>query len=235
MFLACSILMVLLAALLIRRKLWKQYPFFCAYVFFSAMDANVLSALGSYYRGHTWVCWSDEAIYLGLGTLALYEVFRHIFRPFCEHCKWFWTLFPATMLTFLTASIFWLMQRPPAEARGATGIALSFAVIDCSVELGLFCMFTILMIMLGMRWRSYAVGIIEGFAALGLGGLLGFGARYLLGTDYMVLNRLAPLLGLLLAILFWLNALLRPPDYGVDHLAGKSAAPEEVSALVGMG
>ena len=95
-------------------------------------------------------------------------------------------------------------------------------------------MFSVLMIVLGIRWRSYAVGIIEGFAASALGSLLGFGVRYVLGADYIALNRVAPPMGFLFALIFWLNALLRPPDYGVDHLAGKSAVAEEVPVLVGM-
>jgi hypothetical protein len=227
--------MVLLAALLIRRRLWKQYPFFCAYIFFSIADTIVLSALGSHYPGYFMVYWSDQVIYSALGMLALYDVFRHVFRPFCEHCKWFWTIFPATILTVLTASIFWTIQRPPTQAHGMAGVVLSFAVIDCSIELGLFCMFSVLMIVLGIRWRSYACGIIEGFAASALGSLLGFGVRYVLGVDYVPLNRVAPPLGFLVALIFWLNALLRPPDYGVDHLAGKSAAaPEEAPVLAGM-
>jgi hypothetical protein len=234
-FLICSILMVLLAALLVRRRLWRQYPFFCAYIFFSIADATALTILGSHYRGYFWVYWSDQVIYSALGMLTLYEVFHHIFRPFCELYKWFCTIFPATVLMAVAASVFLTIQHPPTQAHGIRGVVLSFAIIDCSVQLGLFCMFTVLMIVLGIRWRSYAVGIIEGFAASALGSLLGFGVRYVLGVDYTALNKLAPPLGFLLAVLLWLNALLRPPDYGVDHLAGKSAASEEVSALAGMG
>jgi hypothetical protein len=227
-----TILMVLLVAVLIRRKIWRQYPFFCAYIAFSIADSVALFLVRNHYLAYFQVYWSDQVVYSALGMLALYDVFRHIFRPFYELFRWFWIIFPATILTVLTASIFLTILRPPTQAPGVLGVVLSFAVIDSYIQMGLFCMFFVLMILLGIRWRSYAFGIIEGFAASALGSLLGFGVRYVLGVNYNTLGRLAPPLGFLFAVLLWLNAFLRPPDPVVDHLEKESITAEQLSIRI---
>jgi hypothetical protein len=227
-----TILMVLLVAVLIRRRMWKLYPFFCAYIFFSIADSVALFSVRNHYLAYFQVYWSAQVVYSVLGMLALYDVFRHIFRPFCELFKLFWIIFPTTIVTILMASIFFTILRPPTQAAGVIRVVLSFAVIDTYIQLGLFCMFFVLMILLGIHWCSYAFGIIEGFAASALGSLLGFGVRYVLGVNYNTLGRLAPPLGFLFAVVLWLNAFLRPPDPVVDRFEKASVTAEQLSIRI---
>ena len=221
-------LTICLAAALIRRNAWKAYPFFCVYIFFSIVDSIALLLVQKHYLVFFIGYWSSQVVYSVLSLLALQDVFRDIFRSFYGLFQWFWMIFPGAIVTFFLTSICFVILHPPTEAVGLARVVLSFGLIDGYIRLGLFWLFLVLMTLLGIRRRSYGFGIIEGFTALALGDLLGFGLRYTFGTHYNTLVTYASPAGFLCAVILWLSAFLRPPAPAVVHYGEELATPEQL-------
>ncbi len=227
-FVIANILSVLLVAVLVQRKLHNEYPFFYAYILFSIVDSIAITLLGTSSQLYFNLYWLSQVVYAALSLLALQEVFRKVFRPFYDLFRWFWLVFPGATVLILAASVSITILYPPLQP-GIRGHVYSFAVTASYIELGLFCLFYILMIVLGIRWRSYAFGIIQGFAISAVGDLMAFGLRYVFGTKYRTFSQYAPPVAFLIAIIVWLNTFLRPREPEADHHAKDSAVGEQES------
>src|SRR5258708_26606758 len=124
--LPCSLLLVcVLAVLLIRRKVYREYPFFFAYVLSSVLIlAFKLSVIGSYLI-YFKVYWVGEAFY-AVGTLfVLYEAFRWVFYGFHE-LWWFRLFFPVVVVIIYAIAVTRALLHPPGQAPHIVWVILSF-------------------------------------------------------------------------------------------------------------
>src|SRR5579859_2148883 len=92
------------AALVVRRKLHREFPFFFAYLILSIVVPLVRLSVSGNYVTFFIVFWATEALYALVALLALYEVFHQVFLPFYTLWWWFRLLFTgaAVFIAFIS-------------------------------------------------------------------------------------------------------------------------------------
>ena len=228
--LAAALLAVVLAVIMLRRKLHREFPFFFVYVVFAILAAVVRLSVSGDYVMFFKVFWGTQVLYAVLALLALYEVFHEVFLPFYELWWWFRLIFPGavgvTVIIFVRRAILY----PPVQATPLISAILSFSRAINWVEALLFGLFFALVLLLGVRWRSYPFGIVEGFGISALGALLAYGLRSEFGTKYNMFAKYAPPVAYVLGVLVWLDTFRRPPDPEVTHAWRERVTPEQLLA-----
>jgi hypothetical protein len=224
------VLAIVLAAILIRRKLRREFPFFFIYVVFAILaDVSRLSVSGDY-QMYFKVFWATAALYDVLAVLALYEVFHEVFLPFYTLWWWFRFLFPMTVGIAVIVQVRRAILNPPIQATPLIAAILSFSRAINWVEAALFGLFFVLALLLGVRWRSYPFGIVEGFGLSALGALIAYGLRSEFGTKYGTFAKYAPPVAYIVGVLVWLDTFLRQPDPEVVHAWRERVTPEQLLA-----
>jgi hypothetical protein len=156
LFLQASLLCIVL-----RRRAHRAFPFFFAYTAFGVAAGLARFAAHNYPRPYFWTYWSTDAVYILLGTLAIFEVFWRVFGDAMQSWRRL-LLFPSIVAAsgFLTVAH---LQAAPPQLEGARlwivggEIALRFAQVFTFTALVVFSS------ALGLRWNRYSRGIAAGF------------------------------------------------------------------------
>lgn len=218
------------AVLVTRRKIHREFPLFFAYLILSVIVPLLrLSATGNYLTFFK-VFWATEALYAVLALLALHEVFHEVFLPFYMLWWWFRLIFPGAAAFFAFISIRSAMHHPALQAPRVLQIIFGSAKAVNYLEAVLFALFFALVLLLGVRWRSYPFGIVEGFGLSALGALIAYGLRSEFGTKYNTLATYAPPVAYVVGVLVWLDTFLRQPDPEVVHAWRDQITPEQLLA-----
>lgn len=209
--LAALALTVWLTALFIRRKLYREFPFFFLYLIASVLIPVVRLAVRNDYLTFFEVVWSTETIYIMLALLALREVFRKVFAAFYER-RWFWLFFPVIVIAISVLAVIYRLGSPPAQANQVMSFIISMGMAVNLVQALLFILFFLLVWLNGIHWREYPFGIVMGFAAIAIVTFAAIWARSEFGTRFNVVSSYAPAVAYILAMILWLNTFLRPPE-----------------------
>jgi len=200
------------ASLVVRRKLHRKFPFFFSYLCVSLLVTMLRLAVSGNYVMYFTVFWATEVIYAVLALLALYEVFHEVFRPFYMLWWWFRFLFPGAVILIAFVSIYSAIRHPALQAPRILQIIFGSAIAVNYLEAFLFSLFFALVLLLGVRWRGYPFGIVEGFGVSALGALIAFCLRSEFGAKFNTFARYAPPVAYLLGVLVWLYTFRRAPD-----------------------
>ncbi len=219
-------LVCVLAVLLIRRKVYREFPFFFAYVLSSVLILVFkLSVIGNY-LSYFKVYWVGEAFY-AVGTLfVLYEAFRWVFYGFHE-LWWFQLLFPVVVVIISAIAVTSALRHPPAQAPQIVGVILSFGSAVGYLKASIFCLFVLLVLLFGLRWRSYPFGIVLGFAASGFGAWFAYVLRSQFGTKFNFLSKYIVSVAYLCGVALWLGTFARQ-DPELAHAWPSTKTPEEM-------
>jgi len=227
---AAAVLAILLAVALLRRKLHEEFPFFFVYVAYAILTTVVRLSVSSDYQTYFKVYWATSALYNVLALLALHEAFREVFLAFYMLWWWFWLLFPGVVGLAAFIQIRRAILNPPIEATPLIAAILSFGRVINWVEAVLFGLFFALVLLLGIRWKSYPFGIVEGFGLSSLGAFVAYGLRSEFGTKYAAFAKYAPPVAYLVGALVWLLTFLGQPDPEVVHAWRDQVTPEQFLA-----
>jgi hypothetical protein len=219
-----------IAVLLVRWKLHREFPFFFAYLGISVVISLVRLAVIGDYPMYFKVFWATDILYAVLALLALHEVFHEVFLSFFALWWWFRLLFPGAAVFIAFTSIRKALHNPALQSPRPMEIIFAFANAVDYLEALLFGLFFALVLLLGVRWRSYPFGIVEGFGISALGGLLAYGLRSEFGTKYNMFVKYALPVSYLLGLLVWLDTFLRQPDPEVVHAWRDKITPEQLLA-----
>ena len=206
-----TLLGLALASILVWRRLYKDFPFFFAYIISSILIAIVRLSVSGNYLTFFRVVWATEALYALLALLALHEVFRWVFLAFFEK-RWFWLFFPSAFAAMSTLVALYHFRALPAQANQAINLILSFGMAVNWVQAGLFVLFFALVWFHGIRWRDYPFGIVVGFTVIAIGSLGARWARSEFGTKFNFLASYAPAVAYIVAVVLWLITFIRPPE-----------------------
>jgi hypothetical protein len=218
------------AALVARRKLHREFPFFFAYLFLSVLVPMIRLSVSRHYATFFTVFWATEALYALVAVLALYEVFHEVFLPFYQLWWWFRLLFPGAAVFIALLSVRNALHHPALRNPRPMEIVFALATGVNYLEAALFGLFFALALLLGVRWRSYPFGIVEGFGLSALGALIAYGLRSEFGTKYNMLVKYAPPVAYFVGVLVWLDTFLRQPDPEVVHAWRERVTPEQLLA-----
>jgi hypothetical protein len=200
-----------LATILVRRNLYREFPFFFLYISSSILiDVIRLSVSGNYHLFFM-VAWGTEAIYVVLGLLALHEVFRRVFAAFYKNW-WFWLFFPCAVTAISVMAVVYRLGSPPVQANRVMSLIVSLGMAVNLVQAAIFVLFFLLLWWNGIRWRNYPTGIVLGFAIIASISLGSNWARSEFGTKFIGLFSYAPAVAYIVAVILWLETFLRPPE-----------------------
>jgi hypothetical protein len=224
------ILTAWVAALVVRRKLHREFPFFFTYLTLSVIVPAIRLSVSGDYATFFMVYWTTEALYALIALLVLYEVFHEVFLPFYMLWWWFRLVFPGAALFFAFLSVRNAIHNPALRNPRPMEIVFALATGVNYMEAALFGLFFALVLLLGVRWRSYPFGIVEGFGLSALGALIAYGLRSEFGTKYNIFAKYAPPVAYVVGVLVWLDTFLRQPDPEVVHAWRDRVTPEQLLA-----
>jgi hypothetical protein len=156
-----------LAAMMLRRKLHKEFPLFFAYVVFQVADFAI--GFFTYHRSqqlYFYAYWTLAAVGIGLGFGVLYEVFTAVFRPLADLREFGSVLFRWATLVLAAAAL--LMTASSRSFPGWQPVAVILNGVR-SVEM-MQCGLVLLMLLcsayLGITVRHRIFGIALGFGII---------------------------------------------------------------------
>lgn len=205
-----------LAALLLRRRIYRAFPFFTAYTLFAVCAETCKFTLFLMHEQNTlhyfYLYWSAEAIYAVLGFSAIHEVFRNVFENFTS-LGWFKRLLPIAVFLMLGISaLIPLVHRAVDTGPLEAGIFSLQIAVRC-LQLGVFFLIFCLARFFDLDYRQYAFGIAAGFGIAATGILLGTLVRTGLGLKFLMFFQYIPAVSYCLAVTVWLASFVRPePD-----------------------
>jgi len=157
------VLQVLLAMVVSTKRAWQSYPAFSGYVFFSVVEAAVISVVPHSGMRYFYIFWICEAIGIVLGLAVVREIFTNLFSPHPALRKLATVTFRVAVvaLILLACAVFY------AESGNARGFARGIMLAEEAariVELGEIMFLFLSSSAFGLHWRQNEFGI-----ALGLG------------------------------------------------------------------
>src|SRR5215469_5455942 len=164
---AALLLQLLLTVVLSAKRMWRRFPFFCAYsVVNLLLGAGLFGIYHSSLSRHVYfdIYWMNEGIALLLGIGVIYEVFTHLLAPYPALRKLAAQVFYAG-ITLLFVLGFVVVYGQSVHEPNHTQAA--FLVVEQAgrvLEVGLLLFLFLFASAFGLHWRQYVFGI-----ALGLG------------------------------------------------------------------
>src|SRR5689334_1023550 len=157
------VLQVLLAMVVSTKRAWQSYPAFSGYVFFSVVEAAVISVVPHSGMGYFYIFWTCEAVGIVLGLAVVREIFTNLFSPHPALRKLATVTFRVAVvaLILLACAVFY------AESGNARGFARGIMLAEEAariVEVGLIMFLFLSSSAFGLHWRQNVFG-----TALGLG------------------------------------------------------------------
>ncbi len=198
------------AAVLRRRKLHKEFPFFFWYLLFQGATNLLMLALMSHYRAYFYVYWFVQAPVSTLLEFAIiYEVFGKLFRSYPHLQGFARVLFRWAGSVLLLVAVLLAMNAPGNE--GPIVVATLWAersarLVQCGLVFFLlwFCSY------LGITRRHYLFGVALGFGTIASTELAAVAARMMTGYIGDRGFNLALLAATDFAAIVWLIYLLSP-------------------------
>jgi hypothetical protein len=197
---------VCLAALMRRRKLAAEFPFFFAFVLFQVVDFAVVFYV--YHRSqqqYFYAYWTLSAVGIGLGFGVLYEVFTGIFRPFADLRKLGAMLFRwAALVLLLAAAMLATASKPAAQTplfATILNLMRSIEVMQC----GLVLLMLLCSSYLGVTLRHRIFGIALGFGLTAAIDLVAVALLANLGVQAKLFFQLSQMLAYNISALLWLG------------------------------
>jgi hypothetical protein len=218
-----------LLAILVRRHLYREFPFFFIYIAAVVAVTGLRLWVMPNYSTFFKVYWISECVYSVLALLALHEAFRTVFVEFYEIWPWFWLVFPGAVGIFAFVKIMGELSRPPTQAPPIVTIVLSAASTVNWVQAALFGLMCVLVWLVG-NWEYYPVGIVTGFATVGLGSWAAYASFSGFGTKFNVVGKYGPPLAYFIAVLVWLRTFVPPPRTENWEAWSKTMTPGQMTA-----
>jgi hypothetical protein len=209
--------LILLAGVLIGRKLYREFPFFLAYVCAVCLDhVATLSALRDRSLYIT-VYWLAQLLVTVFSLLAVYELFvKRFFRAFSKVQAYRYIFACASMLIMILSVLTLRNDIDPST------LAKLIHVLDLA-RVAILVFFIALALFMGRRWARYEFGVALGFgldAAVFLIVLAVFARHTPTGEAAMIFGY-APVVAYNFACVVWLVSFLRPRREEYSGLHGR--------------
>jgi hypothetical protein len=161
-------LVTLVAAVMLYRRLVREFPFFFAYLCVVLAAEGIRHAfLHRAWIQYFYIYWLSEAAVVVMSFLVLYEVFLLSLFPGFNITPIYRYLFPifgiaVTVLTFLM-----VVSAPSAGPSRLAVLAGEFTLALSFCQVGVLAFFCGLMLFMSREWRRHEMGIAVGFGIYG--------------------------------------------------------------------
>ena len=166
LWLAPRVFLLVIAAVMVRRKLYREFPIFFAYTLWEATIGLVFFALdhnsrvsGLQYWQAYWVC-SIVSIALRFGLI--WEIFSRVFQPYLALWEVGKLVFRWAAVVLLLVAVAVAVYSPSQQGfwilSGLYVVDRAISIVQCGLLLFLFLFSSYF----GLSWRSYIFGIATG-------------------------------------------------------------------------
>jgi hypothetical protein len=197
---------VCLTAVMVRRKLQKEFPLFFAFVAFQIADFAI--GFLTYHRSqqqYFYAYWTLAALEIGLGIGVLHEVFTAVFRPFTDLRELGGVLFRWAALVLTAAALLMAASSGSLPGWRIVGVILngvrSIEVMQC----GLVLLMLICSAYLGITLRHRIFGIALGFGVTAAVDLMVVAVFANFGPQSQTFFQLSRMVAYNLSALLWLG------------------------------
>ena len=195
-------LLAFLFALLIRRRVYRIFPFFFTYVTFAlGADLARFVALGHKHQ-YRITYWITEAVYDIIGILVMYEVLRSVLGSLARS-RWTRLILPLLLIVAAGLSLAHRQAVPPK----VTGLLVYIVLGEIAVrfvQVLVFAGLVTLVPLIGLRWRQYPFGVATGFGLYATVMLLTTVKFSDFGTKFKFLWGITSLVAYSVAVLIWI-------------------------------
>jgi len=223
-------LVIWLVIVFLYRRLYGRFPYFFLYLVAATIMTAARLAFKDDYLTFFKVFWATEAVYALLALLAVHEVFRRVFALFYLFW-WFWLVFPSAVVVIVFIT-FANAAHTLAQAPQLVKLVVAVGMTAKYVEAGLFVVFVLLASLLGVTWRSYAFGIVQGFALSALGAWFAYGVRSEFGNKFTTFATYSPAVAYILTVVLWLATFLRDESPAAEQRWILAVTPDELLAEI---
>jgi len=216
-----------LGLILLRRRLFQRFPVFVVYTFFAVISALLGLAVRNNYQLYLAFFWTTETIYSVLVFFSLQEIFRIVFRNFYG-MRWFRLIFPGIGLLMIVIALLRVAFYPVQGATWRATLVISLEIAVGFLQMGIFCVFVLLVIFFRMYGQKYAFGIAFGFGIEAAGSLVVFLLRSEFGTKFDPIVRITPPIAYIIAVAVWLVTFLKKEPSQPTKNWDSAPTPEEM-------
>jgi hypothetical protein len=208
-------LQAVLAAFMVKRKQYREYPIFLAYTVSHVVRFVVLFCI--YHQGsrtaYRYSFLGAEGLDAALAYGAIYELYSHLFRTYDGVQKLAGMVFRMAVVVLLGVAVLSAATSPAADT---SRVLAGLFTLDRGVNIvrgGLLLLLFVFSLLLGLRWKRFAFGIAVGFAVESSVELAAFALRTQLGRLGSPILSLVSAAGYNCAVFIWLAYLFSPePD-----------------------
>jgi hypothetical protein len=204
-------LQLVIAAVMVRRKLYRTLPLFFCYTVLSIVEVPFgVAAKNMSYFVYFFFYWITEGIEELLAFAVIQEVFNNVFREH-EGLRGFGTvLFRWAALVLLALSVGVALSVPGTDAdrfiAGLVALDRSVSIVQAGliVLLFLFCRF------FGLNWRTTVFGVALGFGAQAIISAASAALRAQVGVHANIVYSLLAQISFNIAVAIWFVYFLMP-------------------------
>src|SRR5579872_2897575 len=207
--LVSPVLQIMIAGLLIHRKVAWRFRFFLVYTLYSIVISGVrLWSMGSD-RLFFKLYWTSEILYGVLALAVVVPLSRRAFRFFNWKYKRFSFLLTSAVALVVTGSVWWALYHPMGHTSlfrlETSTVAFLMAVRLFEIGMYALCLTIKLDRDNPIDWRPYEFGILTGFGLSAFISLLAYLAPLIFGMRFEQDFRYAPIAAYGVASSYWLK------------------------------
>lgn len=210
--------LMILVALLIWRRAFREFPVFFSYAVVSFLVTLVrLLAYQGTKRTYFYSYWISEVVLVFFALLATYELFAKRLFPRFYAVRFYRRVFPAATIVIALLAVF--------TAFASTGVILVFIKAIHGVDflrVTILFIFIVLMLLMGREWSRYEFGIALGFGVDAAAFLTSFAIWTKTPSVQQFLDQL-PVIAYDIACIIWIVTFAKPEK---DRAGGGSFGPE---------
>ncbi|MGA2413218.1 MAG: hypothetical protein ABSF59_02155 [Candidatus Sulfotelmatobacter sp.] len=195
-------LLVVLLAVLARRRAYKSTPGFFLYAAFAVVAGLARFIVHEHPRPYYATYWLTEAGYDLLGMLVMYEVLRAVLGKLVR-AWWGQLIFPAILIAGVGISLA-RAHDVPSRLGGVLFYIVMGETAVRFVQVIVFAGLVTLVPVLGLRWRQYSFGVATGFGLYSTVELVITSKVSDFGTKFIFLWDVTSLVAYSVAVLIWI-------------------------------
>jgi hypothetical protein len=213
-WIAPALLQALVLAVMIRRRLVREFPVFVCYTAFEvalfAAKFSLFRLGDKYYGGYFYASWAGKIAELVLGFAVIHEIFSRVFKAYPALEKLGGLLFKWAAVVLLLLVVVASAAAPPTS--GSQTVFTLFLVTRALwiMQCGLLSLLFLFSSYFGLSWRHYIFGIALGFGFYGTAELVLAALRTQFGPSWDTIFTATAPLAYNCAVLIWVSYLLRP-------------------------
>ncbi|HLK08432.1 MAG TPA: hypothetical protein VKV30_10830 [Candidatus Angelobacter sp.] len=220
-----------LAVLLYRRRAYKTYSVFFAYITASIAVSVARLAIQQYYSVYYFVYWGSELLLILLSLSALNQVFWDIYQD-VRFLWWFRAIYYGALLVALGITIRMAILSPPVLKNPFISFTIEAEITANIVRASIVAVFTAMIEPMTVEFQRYPFGIMLAFGISSLGPCIGYIIFSVLGTKATRSTDVISTVSYIVGLIIWL-LIFSKPDTELKHMEPPIPPEEMMSRLQG--